>query len=214
MNKASKESLVLIDGENLFHQILHVLREQKLIEHRKELTHLDLRGLVEDILSDQPGIEIRYFTTKAKLVKQITSLTLKSQGIIDHQRLWKRNLMRQNIDYIAAGNLKVRDGLACRKCGHKESVLQEKGVDVRIAVDLLIAAAGNKYEKIYLASSDTDLLPAIAAARRFGQRVIYIAQSTAVNIAITAHTRSLLTFSEYQIIAAFKGKLKGKKHGK
>lgn len=60
-----------------------------------------------------------------------------------------------------------------RKCHHckKESIVRiEKGVDVSIAVDIVL---GN-YKTIFLLSSDTDLLPAIKKAKEIGRRVIYV----------------------------------------
>ena len=41
----------------------------------------------------------------------------------------------------------------------KKGVYQEKGVDVNIAVDLLVASYERLCERLYLVSSDTDLKP-------------------------------------------------------
>lgn len=50
----------------------------------------------------------------------------------------------------------------------------EKGVDVNIAVDMLVTAYENLAEKIILVSSDTDLIPAVKKAREKGKIVEYI----------------------------------------
>jgi len=50
----------------------------------------------------------------------------------------------------------------------------EKGVDVRIAVDLLVGAYENLYDTAVLVSSDTDLLPAMAKVRQLGKRIEYV----------------------------------------
>ena len=47
----------------------------------------------------------------------------------------------------------------------------EKGVDVNIAVDILVATYENLSDHIILVSSDTDLLPAIRKAREKGKTV-------------------------------------------
>ena len=47
-------------------------------------------------------------------------------------------------------------------------VYHEKGVDVNIAVDMLVATYENLCDRIILVSSDTDLLPAVKKAREKG----------------------------------------------
>jgi len=50
-----------------------------------------------------------------------------------------------------------------------------KGIDVKIATDLIIGALDNKYDTAILVSSDTDLIPAIDIVRkRFKKRVEYV----------------------------------------
>lgn len=55
-----------------------------------------------------------------------------------------------------------------------DGVLHEKGVDVQIAVDMLVAAYENKCDRIILVSSDTDLAPAIEKAQGKNKIVEYI----------------------------------------
>jgi len=50
----------------------------------------------------------------------------------------------------------------------------EKGVDVRIAVELLVGAYENFYDAAILVSSDTDLLPAMAKVRELGKKIEYV----------------------------------------
>lgn len=60
--------------------------------------------------------------------------------------------------------------------GHmlKSDVYHEKGVDVLIAVDMLVGAYENFYDKIILVSSDTDLLPAILKVKQLGKEIEYV----------------------------------------
>jgi uncharacterized LabA/DUF88 family protein len=51
----------------------------------------------------------------------------------------------------------------------------EKGVDVRIATDIVKGALKNEYQFFYVISSDSDILPAIEAAMSVGKKVIYVA---------------------------------------
>ena len=55
-----------------------------------------------------------------------------------------------------------------------DGVYHEKGVDVKIAVDLLVGAYENFYDTAIIISSDTDLVPAIGKVRSLGKEVEYI----------------------------------------
>ena len=51
---------------------------------------------------------------------------------------------------------------------------REKGVDVQIAVDLVVGAYENIYDAALLVSSDTDLIPAIKTVKKKGKKLEYI----------------------------------------
>jgi len=78
---------------------------------------------------------------------------------------------------------KLFNNLSSKKCGfiiergylmENDGVFHEKGVDVKIAVDILVGAYENLYDVAILVSSDTDLIPAIEKARTLGKEVEYI----------------------------------------
>jgi uncharacterized LabA/DUF88 family protein len=79
-------------------------------------------------------------------------------------RLWNKRWLpyhaNQGVRLVRVGQLKVHDGKTCKSCGKSTEVLLEKGVDVKIAVDLVGADS-----IVYLFSSDSDLIPAVLAAR-------------------------------------------------
>jgi len=83
------------------------------------------------------------------------------------------------------------------KFGHmlKADGYHEKGVDVQIAVDLLIGAYENLYDTAILVSSDTDLIPALAKAREMKKKIEYIGFSHKPSYALIKHSdiRRLLT---------------------
>jgi uncharacterized LabA/DUF88 family protein len=55
------------------------------------------------------------------------------------------------------------------------SSYHEKGVDVRIATDIVRGALKNEYQFFYVISSDSDILPAIETAMAVGKKVTYVA---------------------------------------
>jgi len=50
----------------------------------------------------------------------------------------------------------------------------EKGVDVKMAVDMLVGAYENIYDTVILISSDTDLVPAIRKVKQKGKKIEYV----------------------------------------
>lgn len=57
---------------------------------------------------------------------------------------------------------------------HNDGVYHEKGVDVKIATDLLVGAYENLYDEAIVISSDTDLIPAMEKVKQLGKKVEYI----------------------------------------
>jgi len=66
-------------------------------------------------------------------------------------------------------------------------VFHEKGVDVQLAVDLLVGAYENKYDTAIIISSDTDLLPAIKKIKMLNKKVIYVGFSFQPSLAMQKH---------------------------
>lgn len=83
------------------------------------------------------------------------------------------------------------------KFGHmlKADGYHEKGVDVQIAVDLLIGAYENYYDTAILVSSDTDLIPALTKVREMKKKIEYIGFSHRPSYGLITHSdvRKLLT---------------------
>lgn len=73
----------------------------------------------------------------------------------------------------------------------------EKGVDVQLAVDLLVGAYENTYDTAIILSSDTDLIPAIKKVKGLGKSVEYIGFAHRPTIALQTHaTLSRLLIKE------------------
>ncbi len=57
---------------------------------------------------------------------------------------------------------------------HPDKTFHEKGVDVRLAVEMIRLAREDQYDLAYLLSSDTDLVPAVEEVQSFGKKVVYV----------------------------------------
>lgn len=197
---------VYIDGENYRHCIVKILRDNNSLDNLEQVAQFPLRKLLEETL-DQNNLDIYYYAAKIKMpVGYIPSKEVKLQAddIKGFVRTLVPCLKDQSIVYIKAGYLKVKSGKKCPKCGHVNEVLQEKGVDVRLAVDILNDAYNKKTGIIVVFSSDTDLIPALNRAKELGVKVVYFAHADSINRAISAVADSTVTFTEARATQLFK----------
>ena len=88
----------------------------------------------------------------------------KGQKMRKNQKRLFNNLSSKNCGFVVErGYLMKNDG-----------VFHEKGVDVKMAVDILVGAYEDLYDVAILVSSDTDLIPAIEKVKILGKEVEYI----------------------------------------
>ncbi|MBS3106226.1 NYN domain-containing protein [Candidatus Woesearchaeota archaeon] len=72
----------------------------------------------------------------------------------------------------------MAETLNCPKCGTPQRIVDckktsEKGVDVNIAITMLLDGIENKYDQVLLFSSDADFSPAIKYIKKIGKEVVY-----------------------------------------
>jgi len=191
-----EQMIVYIDGENAVHQLADAAKKLGLIKHRQGLLGIDIVGFLKDLLKAD-SLTVRYYTTTLRLVRTDPILEKRSREMMEWSEVWANKLAQQGIQIIKAGKLKVRDGEACLKCGHQESIFREKGVDVRLAVDLLVDSEEDKALIIW--SSDADLVPAIQVAKRRGARVKNIAHKDFLNWAVAKQCGEWQTYTDKQL---------------
>ena len=197
---------VIIDGENLRHQLSRILIEAGALENsaKNDYFPFNMRDFLANILASNNTSHICYYTTRVKqpTYKIPQQLSEKLDKISTSHRKWIAKLSSQNITVIKAGHLKIRESNACVHCGKKTLVLQEKGVDVRIATDLLQAA--KEHQPIVLVSSDSDLVPSLQTARKLGAKVTYVCPADRVNRALVANTDKVITFDSDKVLTYFR----------
>lgn len=143
---AGKKTIVYIDGQN-FH---HGLEEVCNLDSR----FINIRKFVEEVLTNQgKQLEaIKYYSAKYP----------QDRDPYKHGRdaaFFKNLEEKQNIRVIEGKFLVPQD---------KSIPPREKGVDVRLATDLIFDAFLGNFEVAYIISSDTDLVPAIKQIRGNG----------------------------------------------
>jgi uncharacterized LabA/DUF88 family protein len=195
---------LLVDGENFRHQIAAILLAHKKIDDKSADFMFDFNGFCQALLNDAQGFNITYYTTKIKQpnYKIPLKLTKRITAISTANRKWIARLTNQHVRVVKAGYLRVRESNACVHCGKKTLVLQEKGVDVRLATDL-VRAAQQKVGHIALGSSDSDLVPAMQAATMLGAEITYVCYAGTLNRSVAACAKKVLTFDDDIVLKHF-----------
>lgn len=195
---------VLIDGENLRHQIAHVLYQHKKISDKNAYFNFNLTQFLNDVLNSS-SLKITYYTTRIKQPQQKIPIKLQKRitVITESNRRWIADLTNQRIRVVKAGYLRVRESTACVHCSKRTLMLQEKGVDVRIATDLVYAAKSIK--NTVLASSDSDLVPAIEVAKRSKIKITYLCYAGWLNRSVASQADKTITFDDALVLKYFKG---------
>lgn len=161
------DTVLFIDGENLKGKIKTVFREtgkEKPVWHE-----YDFKSLFEKVLG---GILIHRKVFYFARIKEHEGSKKKSKELIEEQRLLKTHLEAQGFDVVLSG--RVRGQMEVGKGNKKVLIFKEKGVDVKIAVDMVSLSCDKKVKEIILASSDSDLQPAIEEVRNRKVSCVYL----------------------------------------
>ena len=161
---AQERCLILIDGSNFFFKLKNL--------HLHNLLSFDFTAFSHFFCRGGTAVGATYFVGKVR-----TDGSEKTKQLQANQQKLLQHLIKHHYRY-ALGYLMKSDG-----------VFHEKGVDVEIAVAMLVAAYENLTDRILLVSSDTDLLPAIKKAQEKGKSVEYIGFSHQASLALIASCR-------------------------
>jgi len=166
---------LIIDGNNFYHR----LKELKL----KNLLSFDYGKLTEYLVSKRNLVLKKYYIGAIREERS----NPKSRELMAGQQKLLGKLQKQGWQ-IGLGHMLKTDEY------------HEKGVDVLIAVDLLVGAYENKYNTAILVSSDTDLIPAVEKVRSMNKKVEYIGFSHKPSYAMIANSdvRRLLIKEELE----------------
>lgn len=199
------KNIVYIDGQNFLYKAAEILAKHGLIADKQDLHAINIRAMFEKLFPNEE-LEIRFFgVAKIRRRPDLGQEILdKSIRFSDNLRRVRNSLAKQDITYIEAGKLKIRDSDVCKTCGSKDFRYQEKGVDVGLAVSLVEDALKNEVDRIILASSDTDLIPAILCAKRAGKDVTYVGFSERLTRALVDECNITQALRDDEIIDAYK----------
>jgi len=175
-----KRVAIYIDGQNTYFALKAMSMEQ--------ISKYNYNRLIQ-YLND--GNQISYV---GYYVGQVTreKSSKKSELLYEGQQRFL-SLLKKNIPNL---HLILGKVMGVDKDGQK--VFYEKGVDVRIAIDMVQHAFQNKFDEAMLLSSDSDLLPAVKVLQEYKKTVSYIGFRKQKSLALLAESDSsrILTIDE------------------
>lgn len=144
---------VFIDGSNFYHAC------------RQNLGRTDVNlGAFSELLVGPSRVLVRTYYYTCPLPPDAENSARKGQqGFLNALR-------RTPYLEVRFGKL-VRRDVHCSACGHSHQRYQEKGVDMRIGVDMLALASKDLYDVAVLVTGDGDLVEAVRAVKDLGKHV-------------------------------------------
>lgn len=154
--------MVLIDGSNFYFK----LKDLKLHDELR----LNFSSFAKMLCGEGKIADSIYYVGAVRTngTKHVQNLFNKQQKLLAHL---KRHKFKYSLGYLLRSKGKMH----------------EKGVDVNIAVDILVATYEDLCDHIILVSSDTDLLPAIRKAKEKGKDVEYVGFSHQPSVAMVVN---------------------------
>jgi len=190
-----EQTILFIDGENFIHKIEDVLK--KYPKGRKvDIASLDFNKIFKNPLQEYKITRKIFYVAKLHFHPETKE---KSEKLLKTQRKLKNTLCNQKFEFLIAGNVR---GQKITIDGKTKIIFREKGVDVKIAVDLVALSADKVIKTAILCSSDSDLQPAVQEARRRGVEVVYLGFEFQPNKGLMYTTNNTVLFRNSEIIKA------------
>ncbi|MEK7664729.1 MAG: NYN domain-containing protein [Patescibacteria group bacterium] len=184
-------TILFIDGRNFISKINSIFNSEKEIN----FSSYNFSGLFDKVLSDiKVDRKIFYI---GKIIKHKETAE-KSEKLIQKQRRLKNNLEKQGFEVVYGG--RVRGFEERCPAGHKFLSFREKGVDVRIAVDMITFAENDELKTAIICSSDSDLQPAIMELKNKKIERIYLGFENMPNKGLTFTTNRTILIRNSEVV--------------
>ena len=182
----SQKCIILIDGSNFYFK----LKDLKL----HNLLKFNFGEFAKFLARSGEIVGSKYYVGRVR-----QDGTVAADKMLANQQILFENLKYHKFQYVL-GYLLKSDG-----------VYHEKGVDVHIAVDILVATYEDICDRIILVSSDTDLEPAIKKAQDKGKIIEYIGFSHKASVAMVRFCSESRLLTKEDLLPFIKEQVKRKK---
>jgi len=193
-------NILFIDGRNFISKVRDVLNYENNKGNQTDFSAFNFSGLFDKVLQ---GVKIDRKIFYLGRIEKHAETEKKSLELIENQRALKLHLEKQRFEVILTGGVRGH----VEKCpkGPEMLVFKEKGVDVRIAVDMLTLAFRKELKTAIIGSSDSDLQPAIKELKSSGIELIYLGFENSPNKGLTYTTNRTILIRNFEV-AEFVGK--------
>ncbi|MBU3957081.1 NYN domain-containing protein [Patescibacteria group bacterium] len=134
---------IYIDGGNLYKRL-------KTLGIPQNSNRFDYSAFTKYLIGNRSLISKRYYIGTVRNVDG----SEKAEEMVRNQQKFLESIQKEGFE-IKRGKIMYDDGK-----------IREKGVDVKLSLDLVIGAVDNLYDTAIVISSDTDLIPAIKYVRK------------------------------------------------
>lgn len=190
-------TILYIDGENLKNYIKKVLKNSGIPNNKQNLENFDYASLFAQVLKGTKITESRYYSAKIRFHPKSAK---KSKQLILKQRIQKNNLEKLGFTYIIEGNVRPQEVQVNNK---KQIIFHEKGVDVKIAVDLVANTCDKLVDTVILCSSDSDLQPAVKEVKARKIEIVYLGFELNPNKGLTYTTDRTILIRNSEVLETF-----------
>lgn len=189
----TQKALFLFDGPNFYKNLKHA---------RLERGHVDYYRLAQNISMGRTIVDVIFFTSP---VDQTTD----AENYKNQQRFFAA-LTKSGVTLqlgtlvtraVSCSSCRARP-IQCKRCGREQVVKTEKSVDVKIALKILSGCFNNLYDVVYLASCDSDLVPAIDMVRAMGKQAFLLLPGGARGYAVGSACDTTIPITQEKINAA------------
>jgi uncharacterized LabA/DUF88 family protein len=190
---AAQRALFLFDGPNFYRN----LKNGKI-----DRGHLNFRKLAENLSMNRTIIDVIFFTSPVDRITDKTNYqnqqkffaALAKSGVT----LRKGNLISRRISCRKC----LANPIICKHCDTPLVVKQEKSVDVQLAMTMVTRCMNNDYDVLYLASCDSDLVPAINFVTSYRKQVFLLLPLNAKGYAVGEACNIIICIDQQKIDAA------------
>lgn len=188
------KTILLIDWENFRNYAKQSLPTE--ITQETIWGKYDFKGLFNLVLDGYKIDKVIFYLSR---IKQHDKTKEKSKKLIEEQRLLKTHLERQEFKVIFAGQVRGYEEIIKGFFNKKILIFKEKGVDVKIGVDMVSFSCDKLFDQIILGSSDSDLQPAINESKRRGVKIVYLGFENGPNKGISYNTHKTILIRNQEI---------------
>ena len=187
------KTILFIDGRNFIGKLETVFESQEISIPAWDT--YDFKGLLPHVLQDILIDEVIFYFAN---IREHPDTKQKSQELIQKRRKLKTHLEKQGFKVVMSGT--VRGNYKKNIHGREVLIFKEKGVDIGMAVDMIVGACDGKLKTVIIGSSDSDLQPAIRELGKRKVETIYLGFEIMPNKGLTYTTKRTILVRNSEVL--------------